>query len=63
MIYGISLLMRITRTMQEALADIASGELALVGTGVGFEEYKRIVGFGRWAAIEDRYGGAKHNSP
>ena len=31
--------------------------------GVGFEEYKRIVGFGRWAAIEDRYGGAKHNSP
>ncbi len=54
-IYGISLLMRITRTMQEALADLRSGELALVGTGVGFEEYKRIVGFPRWAAIEDRY--------
>ena len=56
-IYGISLLMRITRTMQEALADIRSGELALVGTGVGFEEYKRIVGFPAWAAIEDRYAG------
>ena len=54
-IYGISLLMRITRTMQEALADIKSGELALVGTGVGFEEYKRIVGFPQWAAIENRY--------
>jgi 2-methylisocitrate lyase-like PEP mutase family enzyme len=54
-IYGISLLMRITRTMQEALADIKSGELALVGTGVGFEEYKRIVGFPRWADLENRY--------
>ena len=58
-IYGISLLMRITRTMQEALADIKSGELALVGTGVGFEEYKRIVGFPQWAAIEKRYAGNK----
>jgi 2-methylisocitrate lyase-like PEP mutase family enzyme len=55
-IYGISLLMRITRTMQDALADIASGELKLVGTGVGFEEYKTIVGFPHWAAIEARYG-------
>ncbi|MBX3608721.1 MAG: isocitrate lyase/PEP mutase family protein [Hydrogenophaga sp.] len=54
-IYGISLLMRIVRTMQASLADLHSGELKLVGTGVGFEEYKRIVGFPRWAGIETQY--------
>ena len=54
-IYGISLLMRITRVMREALADIASGELNQVGSGVTFEEYKTIVGMPAWSAIEDRY--------
>jgi 2-methylisocitrate lyase-like PEP mutase family enzyme len=54
-IYGISLLMRITRVMREALADIASGELQQFGSGVSFEEYKRIVGFPDWAGIETRY--------
>ena len=54
-IYGISLLMRATKTMQLALEDIKNGELKLVGTGVGFEEYKRIIGFPKWAALEARY--------
>jgi len=59
-IYGISLLMRITRVMQDSLQDLKSGELKLVGSGVGFEEYKQIVGFSRWAELEDQYepGGA-----
>jgi 2,3-dimethylmalate lyase len=54
-IYGISLLMRITRTMRETLADIASGELRLSGSGVGFEDYKKIVGMPTWSRIEDEY--------
>jgi len=54
-IYGISLLMRATRNMQETLRDIASGELDLSGTGVPFDEYKAIVGMGRWSRIEDQY--------
>ncbi|MES2184068.1 MAG: isocitrate lyase/PEP mutase family protein [Pseudomonadota bacterium] len=54
-IYGISLLMRITKLMQLSLADIRSGEMKMVGTGVGFEEYKQIVGFPHWATLEDRY--------
>jgi 2-methylisocitrate lyase-like PEP mutase family enzyme len=54
-IYGISLLMRITRTMQETLADIRSGELKLSGTGVSFEDYKTIVGMPQWSRIEDEY--------
>lgn len=58
-VYGITLLMRATKTMQLALEDIKSGELKLMGTGVGFEEYKRIVGFPQWAALENRYLGKK----
>ncbi|CAN7773521.1 isocitrate lyase/PEP mutase family protein [Variovorax sp. LjRoot84] len=54
-IYGISLLMCITRTMRETLADIASGELRLTGSGVSFEEYKNLVGLPKWSRIEDRY--------
>ncbi len=54
-IYGISLLMRATRAMQETLADIKSGELRLSGTGVGFDEYKSIVGMDYWSDIENRY--------
>lgn len=56
-IYGISLLMRSVKTMMASLEDLRSGELRLVGSGVGFEDYKRIVGFERWAELERRYGG------
>lgn len=54
-IYGISLLMRATRAMQETLQDIMDGELKLSGTGVSFEDYKDIVGLREWSRIEDRY--------
>ena len=54
-IYGISLLMRVTRTMQETLKDIFEGDLKLTGTGVSFDEYKSIVGMREWSRIEDQY--------
>ena len=54
-IYGISLLMHAVRAMQCVLADLEKGEIAFAGKGVGFEEYKNIVGFPHWAAIEDAY--------
>jgi 2-methylisocitrate lyase-like PEP mutase family enzyme len=55
-VYGISLLMHSVRTMQGVLADLARGEIGFIGKGVGFEEYKSIVGFDTWAGIEDRHG-------
>lgn len=55
-IFGITLLLRITKTMQIALADLKSEELKLVGTGTPFEEYTRIVGIERWRAIEEEFG-------
>ena len=54
-IYGISLMMHSVRTMQDLLAKLAKGDMSFVGKGVGFEEYKSIVGFDDWAKIEDRF--------
>ena len=55
-IYGISLLMHATRAMQGVLAELARGSVDFAGGGVGFEEYKDIVGFDRWSRIEAAYG-------
>jgi 2-methylisocitrate lyase-like PEP mutase family enzyme len=59
--FGISLLMRTTKVMQDALADMKSGELALFGTGVGFDEYQELVGFNRWAEVEARFAPSESN--
>lgn len=55
MIYGIDLLMHVTRTMQHVLDDIRSGAFALQGKGAGFNEYLDMVGFEDWVRIEERY--------
>jgi 2-methylisocitrate lyase-like PEP mutase family enzyme len=54
-IYGISLMMRATRVMQEALQDIRSGELKMMGSGVSFDEYKTLIGLPGWTRIEEQY--------
>jgi 2-methylisocitrate lyase-like PEP mutase family enzyme len=54
-VYGLSLLMRITKVMQDALADIQSGELELFGSGVSFDGFKQAIGLPRWGEIENRY--------
>ena len=47
--------MHTVRTRQDLLAKLAQGDVSFIGKGVGFEEYKSIVGFQDWAAIEHRY--------
>lgn len=54
-IYGISLLMHSVKTMQDLLGKLSKGDISFVGRGVGFEEYKDIVGFNDWAAVENKY--------
>ena len=54
-IHGITLLMRITRTMRLALEDLRSERLEVVGSGVSFQEYMRIVDLDRWSSIETRF--------
>ena len=53
--YGISLLLHSVRTMQGVLAQLARGDLGFIGKGAGFDEFKSLVGFEGWAAIEDRF--------
>lgn len=54
--YPVSLLFRIVRTMQRALADMRAGTLHLEGEGVSFAEFKAATRFADWAAVEDRFG-------
>lgn len=54
-IYGISLLMHSVKTMQGLLEKLAKGDTSFAGKGVGFEEYKDIVGFNDWAAVENKF--------
>ena len=54
-IYGISILMRYVKTIQETLADLKSGELKLTGTGVSFNEYKQLIGLDEWTRIEEAH--------
>jgi 2-methylisocitrate lyase-like PEP mutase family enzyme len=55
-IYGISLLMHATRAMQNVLGELARGSVGFAGGGIGFEEYKSVVGFEQWSRIEATYG-------
>jgi 2,3-dimethylmalate lyase len=54
-IYGISLLMHAIQAMKNVLADLVQGKVEFAGKGVGFEDYKSIVGLEQWAAIEAKY--------
>ena len=56
-IHGITLLMRAARIMRETLADLKEDRLDPAKAGVTFEEYKATVGFGDWAAVDERFGG------
>ena len=53
--YGLSLILHVTRTLKDVLADMQSGELKLYNKGASFEEYKTIVGFDEWTRIEETY--------
>jgi 2-methylisocitrate lyase-like PEP mutase family enzyme len=55
-IHGITLLLRAARTMRETLADLKEDRLSKHKAGVTFEEYKALVHFGKWAAIEEQFG-------
>lgn len=54
-IHGINLLMRSARVMKETLVMLREDALRPDVNAVSFEEYKRLVGFGDWAAIDNRF--------
>lgn len=53
--YGIDLILRVTRAMQDALDDMRSGRFPSMGTGVDLKEYLAVVGFEEWNRVEGAY--------
>ena len=43
--YPVTMIFRIVKTMQQALKDLQEGKLNLEGEGIGFDEFKEIIGF------------------
>lgn len=55
-IYGINLVMHVTRTMENVLDDIKTRRFAMQGKGASFKEFVTAVGFDDWARIDDAFG-------
>lgn len=54
-VYPCSLIFRVARTIERALADIHAGTLDLDNQGLGFDAFKERVGFAEWGAVEDKF--------
>jgi 2-methylisocitrate lyase-like PEP mutase family enzyme len=54
--YGITLVLRAAKAMEDAMTDILSGKFALWNSGLSFDEFKDVVGFPGWAEIDAKYG-------
>ncbi len=54
--YGITLVLRAAKAMQDAMNDIMSGSFALWNTGLSFEEFKDVVDYPKWSGIDETYG-------
>jgi 2-methylisocitrate lyase-like PEP mutase family enzyme len=54
--YPTTLLFRVTRTIETALADLKAGRPVSHGDAVDFSTFKDIAGMAQWAKVEDAYG-------
>jgi len=53
--YPVTMIFRIVKTMQQALKDLQEGKLNLEGEGIGFDEFKEIIGFKEWSLLDEKY--------
>ncbi len=53
--YPCSVIFRVAQTIEKALADLKNERLSLKGEGVGFNQFKDIVGFADWGKVEDSF--------
>ncbi len=53
--YPTTLIFRVARTIENALAEIKAGRPGAAGSSVDFEGFKKITGYEQWAQIEDKY--------
>lgn len=54
--YPTTLIFRVARTIERALADIKAGKVIDGNDGVNFAEFKDITNYNEWARIEEAYG-------
>jgi 2,3-dimethylmalate lyase len=55
-VHGITLVMKVARTMRDALEELKADRLSFQNDSVTFEEFKKIMKFSDWAEVEDRFG-------
>jgi 2-methylisocitrate lyase-like PEP mutase family enzyme len=55
-VHGITLVMKVAKTMRDALQELKADNPSFQDDSVTFEEFKKIMNFGQWADVEDRFG-------
>ena len=60
--YPTTLLFRVARAIERGLADLKAGRPAPAAEMVGFDDFKDMVGFADWAAVENRFAKSKPES-
>jgi 2-methylisocitrate lyase-like PEP mutase family enzyme len=55
-VHGITLVMKVAKTMQDALQELKADKLSFQDDSATFEEFKKIMKFSDWAEIEDKFG-------
>ena len=60
--YPVSLIFRVARTIEKALADLRAGKLAIENEGVDFAGFKEITDYPLWAEIEQTANAPKRSS-
>ncbi len=55
--YPTTLIFRVARTIEKALADLKAGKPAIESEGVDFETFKDITALASWADVEQRFHG------
>jgi hypothetical protein len=47
--------MHAAKAIEAVLVDMKSGKFAHRNDGMDFEAYKKVVGYDKWASVEDRF--------
>ena len=60
--YPTTLIFRVARAVEKALADMKSGKPAADNEAVNFTDFKDITGFAEWAKVDETYGTGRSKS-
>ena len=54
-VLGLDTLMHAAKAIETVLLDMKSGKFARRNDGMDFEQYKSVVGFDKWASVDERF--------